>query len=462
MSGGQIVCGINADADPTNDDPACAPINPFGVGNISQAALDYTTGTERSFTTSKLDSLGVELQGDLINLWAGPLTVAVGVEARWEKLSSSRTPETVAGGFSFGVFSSDLNGGFNVKEGFAEVALPLLDIEDILALDFNGAARYSDYSNSGGIWSWKLGGTARLFNDVLLRITRSRDIRSPNVTELFTQQRINIGPAVDNPSLAPANPGPGYDPNPAQVTSFTGGNPDLFPEVSSTLTFGGSVSPSFFPGFKASVDYYDISINGAIVALSRDAVVLSCANGNTDACGRIVRDGNGTITTIFSGFQNIATFETSGLDFEVSNVRPVGNGNLRLRALATYVDKFVFDDGISRVDSAGDVGSSTPNSIPKWRGNFTVGYDNDEFGANVRVRYVDGGKFNSALTTLVNNDIGSRTYVDLGLQFKVMDSFTLSGNVNNVFDVDAPLSPVGVSHYDITGTYYSVSAKVRF
>ena len=462
-AGGQIVCGINADADPTNDDPACAPINPFGVGNVSAEALGYTTGTQQSFSTSKLDSLGVEVQGDLIDLWAGPLTVAVGFESRWEELSGSRTPETLAGGFALPVFVSDLSGDFDVQEGFGEVALPLLDIDDAVTLDFNGAARYSDYSSSGGIWSWKLGGTARIVNDILLRVTRSRDIRSPSINELFSQRSINIGPVVDDPSLRPPNAGPGYNANPAQVTSFTGGNPDLVPETSSTLTFGGSISPSFVPGLSLSVDYYDIEIEGAIVALSRDAVVQSCAGGNQDACDRVIRDSNGTITTIFSGFQNVASFETSGIDFEVSYLRPLWNGNLRLRALANYVEKFVFDDGISRVDTAGDVGSSTPNAIPKWRANASVAYDADEFGTYARVRYVDGGKFNSALDgVLINNDIESRTYVDLGVRFRVADRFTLSGDVTNVFDVDGPLSPVGSNLYDIFGTYYTVSARVEF
>ena len=38
---GQIVCRINADADPSNDDPACSPLNVLGAGAPSQAALDY-------------------------------------------------------------------------------------------------------------------------------------------------------------------------------------------------------------------------------------------------------------------------------------------------------------------------------------------------------------------------------------------------------------------------------------
>src|SRR3546814_9861216 len=94
------------------------------------------------------------------------------------------------------LFSSDLQGSFSVKEWFGEIAAPLIDA-DAIKLDLNGAARYSDYSNSGGIWSWKLGGTARLFDDLLLRVTRSRDIRSPGVGELFSVRSAGAGPLVD-------------------------------------------------------------------------------------------------------------------------------------------------------------------------------------------------------------------------------------------------------------------------
>lgn len=462
LSGGQIVCAINADATATNDDLACSPLNPFGQFNASEESLDYVTGTQRSFSTSKLDSLAAEVQGDLFSLWAGPVTVAVGVEARWEELTGTRTPETVAGGFGIPLFTTDLSGGFNVKEGFAEIAMPLLDIEDKFALDFNGAARYSDYSSSGGIWSWKAGGTARLFNDVLLRVTRSRDIRSASISELFSRRSINVRPLVDQDTDGRLAANPAYNSNPALVTTFTGGNPDLQPEISSTLTFGGSVSPSFLPGFRFSVDYYDISIDGAIATLSGSNLTLACKQGSADACSRITRDGTGTVTQVLANFQNIARFETSGIDFEASYIRPIFDGSLRVRAIASYVDKFIFDTGLNRNDTAGDVGSGTANGVPKWRGTFSAGYDNDEFGTDVRVRYVDGGLYDHLLTNLVNNKTDAEMYVDLGIRFKVNDRFTLSGNVNNLFDNKPPLSPQGNPHYDVIGTYFSVGAKAKF
>ena len=476
-SAGQIVCAVNADAITTNDDPACAPLNILGSNNASAAALDYVRGTQAQRTFRKLISGGFQVQGDLFTLPAGPLSVVVGAEARKEQQSTKRDALTATPGyFGFVLYAADLAGSFDVKEGFGEAALPVINIEDKLKIDLNGAARYSDYSTSGGIWSWKGGGTVRLFDDLLLRATRSRDIRSPGVSDLFATRNTTIGTVSDQDRAGRAAANPAYNPNPSQVFTYSGGNPDLVPEIGKTLTLGGSFSPSFFKGFDVSVDYYKIKIGRAITTLTGANLTLACANGNTAACARVIRDSTGTITTVFANAQNIASFDTSGIDIEASYTLPMSRlssglgGSLRIRGLATYVDKFITNDGTTAVDRAGDVGN-TVAGVPKWRSTLSFTYQDSVVGFDARVRYVDGGKFdhlsdlamvNGVTTGLVNNKIDSRTYLDLGVQFKVQNRFTLFGNVNNVFDVDPPLSTAGPVHYDAIGTYFTVGARANF
>lgn len=466
---GQIVCAINADAITTNDDSACAPLNPFGSGNASAASLAYVRGTQESFTTNKLDSAGVSLQGDLFKLWAGPLTIAVGAEARWESQVASRGAQSRISPTVFGpltVFSSDTQGSFNVKEAFAEVALPLLDLKDIAKIDLNGAARYSDYSTSGGIWSWKGGGTARLFNDLLLRVTKSRDIRSPSIGELYSVQAINIGPLIDQDTAGRTGT-PGYSANPQTVTTYTGGNPLLQPEIAKTFTVGGTYSPSFAHGLNMSVDYYNIRVDGYVASLSGTLLTLSCAQGNAASCASIVRDSTGTVTTVFTNNQNIASLQTRGLDFELSYLLPLNrvssgmDGSLRMRALATHVDKFVFNNGLTSVDTAGDVGDATQRAVPKWRGTFSLNYQGEVFGFDARVRYIEGGLYNHLTTTLTNNHIDSRTYLDLGANFRIDKRYSFYVNVNNVFDRDPPLITTGSPLYDIVGTYFTAGVRVK-
>jgi iron complex outermembrane receptor protein len=252
------------------------------------------------------------------------------------------------------------------------------------------------------------------------------------------------------------------------VTTFTGGNPDLVPEVSYTTAIGATYSPSFLRGFSASVDYYKIKIDGAITALNGSNLTLLCSRGVTSACDSITRDATGTVVQVAATQQNIASFETSGLDMEASYVVNLSNvsaglpGSLRIRALATYVDKLVFDTGVTRVETAGDVGDAVQRATPKWRGTLSATYEDDNVGFDIRARYIDGGNFDRTRTTLINNRIASRTYVDLGARFKIDDRFMLFGNVNNVFDRDPPLITVNSTLYDVVGRYFTVGAKVDF
>lgn len=462
-SAGEIVCAINADADPSNDDPACAPFNPFGQGSPSAESIAYITGVQRSDTVSKLDSVAARVQGDPFSLWAGPVSVALGVEGRWQEQDQEIGTLDAAGAFATTVYPSALDGGFNVKEAFGELLLPLFKADN-LEIDVNGAARYSDYSISGGIWSWKAGATVRLFDGLLLRATHSRDIRAPSIANLFSPNLITIRTVADADSEGRNHPD--YNPNP-RATVFTGGNADLVPEVSKTWTVGGSISPAFLDGFKLSVDYFDIDIGNAITAPGVEDITASCAQGVVEACDRITRDETGTIVTAFATTQNIARFKTRGLDIEAAYSLQMSRisklpGRLNIRLLATYVDLLSFETEFSRRQVAGDVGGAVLDGVPRWRATANVGYDSDHLSTFARIRYVGGGKFDHS-QPIVNNKVSARTYVDVGVQFNVADHFSVFGNVNNLFDVAPPLMTESYSpHYDIIGTYMTAGVRLTF
>ncbi len=72
--------------------------------------------------------------------------------------------------------------GYNVKEFFGEFLVPLLTDAPIAKnLQFNGAVRWTDYSTSGEVTTWKAGLSWQINDDLRLRGTRSRDIRAPNL-----------------------------------------------------------------------------------------------------------------------------------------------------------------------------------------------------------------------------------------------------------------------------------------
>jgi iron complex outermembrane recepter protein len=446
----QPICRV-ALTDPTT---ACRPLNLFGEGNADPAAVAYAFSSAAHVrNTTKLDTAAISLRGDPFSLWAGPVSIAVGAEARWESIGSTGLdPLSAAQAFSTFNFSS-IEGAFNVKEGFGEIAVPLID-KDFSKLEFSAAGRYSHYSNTGNVGSWKLGVTDRIYGDLLLRASRSRDIRSGSLSELFNTR------STTQSNIADPTTQTTY-----QIVTFGGGNPALDPEIGETTTIGGSYSPSFIPGLNLSVDYFDIRIKGAIATLSGQDIVTRCANGNTALCGQIVR-ANGVITTVFATFVNLAEYKTHGIDFEASYLLPLSNlsaslpGSLRFRGLATYVPSLTTDDGVSEIEYAGDVGEAVPFGTPRWRATASLTYEDKALSVDARARYVGGGSWNHLLD-IENNAISARTYIDLGARVRIAN-LTLSANVNNLFDIDPPLTTTGQIHYDQIGRYFSMAAKIRF
>lgn len=450
---GQPICRIAL----TDPNTACRPLNLLGSGNASAAAIAYAFGNAQQRLVNQLDAGGVTLRGNLFSTWAGPVSVAVGFEARREATKTTYIdPISPTRAFSLDN-RFPLNGAFDVKEGFAEAVVPILNAEGVAVIELNGAGRYSDYSTSGGIWSWKFGGTARLFDDLRLRGVYSRDIRSPGISELFAIQSINIPTVID----------PFRNNQSVLVTRYTGGNPNLRPEIAHTLSFGGSYAPHYVPGLNFSVDYYEIDIKDVIGTISAQDAINRCFAGYQPACATIVRDSTGTITTLFGTQVNLAQYRTAGIDFDLAYRVPLSElgssmpGSLRLRALATYVDRLIINDGVNTYDRAGDVGDNASFTTPKWKATWSVGYESPDFLLDMRFRYVGGGTFNH-LQPIVNNAVASRTYVDFNVQYNVGKQFSFYGAVTNAFDRDPPYVTFTSAIYDVIGRYVSAGVKLRF
>jgi iron complex outermembrane recepter protein len=454
---GNIVCRVAL----TDPNTPCRPLDLFGVGNASPAALAYAYATNPKQVnltqTQSLTAAGGSIHGDPFATWAGPVSIASGVDYRKEELELDNIDPLSASGALGGFNNSGTAGAFDVWEGFFEGEVPLLNDEHVAKIDFNGATRYSDYSTSGSIWSWKYGATARLFDDLLLRSVYSRDIRSPNIQELFTAHSQQILTITD-----PLNNNVSYP-----VSNFSGGNTSLSPELSHTLTLGGSYSPHFIPGLSMSLDYYHILIKQAIDTLSSQDIINLCANGNQALCAQITRGSNGLITQINSTYLNLDSYDTHGVDAEIAYAMPLSRlfsnatGTIKLRSLTTYVPTLVINTGVSTVDRAGDVGDFVCFSActPKWRSIETLSYDNTRYGGDVRVRYVGGGNWDS-LQPIVNNAIAARTYVDLGAHVNIGD-LTISANIQNAFDRAPPFVLYASNFYDVWGTYFTLNFRMK-
>jgi iron complex outermembrane recepter protein len=450
---GQPVCRIAL----TNPATDCVPLNPFGIGNASPASLNYALGTASNYSRTKLQVGAASLRGEPFSLWAGPVSVALGGEAWRTSIHTEIDPLSANNRFAILNFTP-LEGAIDVKEGFGEVLVPLArDLPFAQLLEFNAAARVSDYTHTGSIWTWKIGGNWQVIPDVRLRAVRSRDMRAPTLFELFTERAVGLI-TINDPLTGQS----------FQVTNFTGGNVNLRPEISDTFSFGGVLQPSFIPGLSISADYYDINIKDAISTLPAQAIVNRCVAGNQAMCALVVRDANNRIIETHSPFINLNSFHTSGVDFELLYRVPVARlalpGNLQFRIIGNYVEKLRIDDGVGSFDNVGNLGPGVAFGIPRWRATASANYQVGNFGLDLRARHIPGGSYNDNLD-IHPNEISSRTYVDLGVQFRIPsigdDRFTWFANVANLFDRSPPIAP-NPMHYDLVGRHFTAGARVNF
>lgn len=390
-SAGQIVCSINADANLTNDDAACVPINMFGQGAPSQAALNYIIHpSSREQRAEQINVVGY-VSGDsskLFELPGGPLSFSIGGEWRRESSYSAFDAFTRGGGTflnSIAIFNPPK---LNVYEGFGEIRVPILkDRPFFRELTLEAAGRFSNYSvgGTGTVWTYNVGGIWSPVQDIRIRGSYARAIRAPTQSDLFAaqsqtflnglvdpcgQQNINGNPnrvkncaAAGVPTTQTFNGITEPFTNRAQagISGLSGGNPNLEAEKSNSYTIGTVIQPRFAPGFVLSVDYYNIDLSNAINTLASQTIVNECYNSpdgvNNQFCRALTRNPNGTFagqsnvlhagTTVefattgqsfLQGPFNFARQNTSGIDADISYATTFGNDwRFNGRAIVAYL-----------------------------------------------------------------------------------------------------------------------------
>jgi iron complex outermembrane receptor protein len=461
---GRVVCRSTL-TDPTN---GCVPLNIFGIGVADPAAIRYVQGVATQDLRLTQDVAAISVSGDLFNNWAGAVSSAMGAEYRKEEITGTADPISLVNGFFTGNYKPTV-GDYDVKEAFFEVVAPLArDLPALKVLDFNGAVRYTDYSLSGDVTTWKLGLTYTPVDDLRLRAVRSRDIRAPNVGELFQAGQTQRNDVVD--TTRPNRPT-------LSISRVTSGNTALTPEIADTVSFGLVYSPSWLPQFSASIDYYSIDITDAIATLGNQEIVDRCAAGETQACSLIVRDGAGNITQLLAIPINVAEQETNGFDFQASWRQDIGSfGTLTFRALLSHIDTLTLINGPVKTEYAG-LNSAGIYNTPDLRWFGSIDYAINEISLTTSVRGFSSGVYDNAWVSGVNiddNSIPGATYVDLAgsYRFDLTDTGRVEAyfKVENLLDKDPEVvAGAGISAlqtnpalYDVIGRAYRVGFRMSF
>jgi outer membrane receptor protein involved in Fe transport len=492
-------------------DPTCVPFNYFGTPTAEAALYNQVTGVLQGETSEQIAD--VNFTGQLGELgmqtpWANDgIGVNAGWEYRKESLELNPDEEFKSGDMvGFGAPTPPVNGNFHVNEIFGEINIPIVQHNFIDDLSLAAGYRKSWYKLSNGrkydTDTYKVSAEFAPIADIRFRGSYNRASRAPNIQELFNPDFVallgSIDPCADHPLAATefgciaqfqaagtANPVGRQTPgNPsAQYNGFTGGNPNLVPEVATTKTLGVVLQPRFIPRFAFTVDYWNIDLKKAIQGFGPDTIIADCIANSTSAtniapsCALIHRDPGNSIWLTSGGFirdlpNNVGRIKTNGFDFNGSYAHRLGGfGQLSLSFLGTWLRHYKVNNGLAPVyDCAGYYGTvcsggsvASSSAMPKWRHKARATLQMP-FGLGVSVNWRHVGKvalegnsddvaLHNAGADQFNSHVKAQDYFDLALTYSLFDMVNLRAGVNNVFDKSPPIIPTS----DVTGSCPSAS-----
>jgi len=487
----------------------CVPLNPFGTGEIDQAAHDYAFGYLKEQTTVNQTVAAANVSGDLFEgFGAGPVSAAVGGEYRWENIDNRNLSAEPAADYG-SQYGEPFKGKVDVWETYGEISVPVVSGMTMFEnLRLDGAIRYSHYKNTGqgpivtdvgkhGLTTWKVSGVWDVTSWVRIRGSQSRDSRAGNFRELYYGQIIASGGTF-------GYCGEAFFTDPCTI--FLQGNPQVKPEKSDTSTLGVVFSPSgALDGLQFAADYFRINLKNGIApagaqlqTLIADCRELGQAECSTDL-GSIVFDADSmggdpstwTVQEAHEGSYNASSYKVKGIDFSLSYNHTFDGGDMiSARALATktFHQKVVTALGAAERDIVGQTGTgdffrsflADFQSAPDWTGNISVTYTHGGFSGTVQGRYTSKGTYdylgaepgdanydNPDYTTYETNKVPFYQVYNLNLSYTFEDliragsTLQVYANVNNVFDKDP--NPLGsATYFDRLGRMFRFGIRSTF
>jgi iron complex outermembrane recepter protein len=469
----------------------CVPMDVLhGVGTLDATAKNYVAFDGQDWGHDQQDIWSANISGDLIRLLGDrPVGLALGVDYRRESASYLPNPVT-AGLDSSGNNGLPTQGGYNVKEAYGELVVPLLSrmpgVED---LELQGAVRFNNFSTFGNETTYKLGARWSPIRDLVVRGTYGTAYRAPTVAELYGGAS-DTYPAVRDPCNNPANatirarcvgagvPNNGNSGDPStQFLAKNVANATLGPETAKILTAGIVIQPQMIRALSLTLDYYNISVEKTITTRGSAFILAQCftaPTSNPAMCNLILRDSAGAIILINDERANVGAYHTTGFDFALRYDLPVENyGRFNFIVDGTLLRSFRFTDELGVVTNGYDDyalivdPSGSHNALPKLKLNTGVFWSFGGFGAGVSARYV--GSYNECVdvdgsSSPCNLDSsGGQRRVSSYLPFDVFLSYTLRNwtagttqlviGANNVANTSPPFIATAFAANSDPGTY---------
>ena len=532
----------------------------FNGGSPSQDCVDAISAKLQSRTLVEQNVVEANVTGGLFDLPAGQVKASLGASYREDTLQYN--PDVLQSTSSFldqvvGVYpTAYMDAQTSAKDGFGELLIPLLaGAPFVKSLNLELGARYSAYTATDhltgqhikpdGGWTYKILGDYEINDWLRIRGGYNLAVRAPNVGELFLGKQevyaagaaTNYGDPCSTNASAPfgANPatnsggaagaanalaickalmspvGSAYYYSQIQAPGapspfgfvYQEGNPNLASEKAKTWTLGAVVKSPFqspwLSRLTASVDWYKITIDGAIEFQSVDNIKQACLTqpaataATSPECALLLRNpGTGAEDATTIVFDNLSTIRTSGVDVAVnwqSDFADIGLGGvpgaLNVSFLANWLDYY---DTISAPGQpvrkwAGTLGPNLNGTNPgafKYKTNLTTTYLVGPASVSLNWRHLP--KVHSQTYGLAGDntlDTASHDEFSLYGTWEVSRNYILRAGVDNLFDASPeitgantgipgfslPTTGRGTTNeglYDALGRRFSIGLKAKF
>lgn len=487
-------------------DPACPGVwNPFAIDTLTPEMESFALVNPNTIENSTLTVWQVNVQGDFggWELPGGLVEWGAGFEHRTEEATSFPDAAALLDQILF-VVGELTTGAYKVDEFYAELRLPVVDSVNIdlsvRSSDYDFVSKTSTVGKVGFDWA--------PVDSIRFRGTFAEGFRAPNISEIAqpeTKTAAGYNDPCENFTAATVSsivfdncvseglPSDGsFTLSSQQATGLVGGNPDLEPEESESFTVGIVFTPEFVEGLTVTLDWYDVSIDRAIGSSGTDNIVTGCynsANFSSPFCAFIegaarvdetphitspFRNALGNIAGTILTNQNLSTFETSGLDFDVQYGFDLNAGSIDLQVWGTYLDSFNFqsDPGSPTLEMAGKFGtdpyqSDVPAAFHEWKINYKIGFTRDTWGVSWITRFLSETDDLNADAANFDNIADSIYYHDIQGYF-IFNDMTFTAGIRNLTDEDPPymtnnhdMNTLPFS-YDTAGSYYYFRAGIEF
>ncbi|NRA85433.1 MAG: TonB-dependent receptor, partial [Gammaproteobacteria bacterium] len=399
-----------------------------------QSVIDAITVNTTRNGKSSTKSFDAKISGELFDVAAGTVAMAIGAEYREEKMEDL-PDQMFLNGDIFGTEATASSGERDQTSLFIEFGVPITD-----DLEMQLALRYEDYSDFGTNVSPKIAFRWAASEDVTLRASWGEAFRAPSLVQL------GLGEAQQSPNLVDTLrcplTGADEDCDPIERTVIYTGNENLKAEESESFNIG--VIWSVTDQLSIGVDYWNYDQEN-LVTLDPKLILNNPLTNNDPAF--VKREPSSTaipgrIVEIYDTYRNLGGQKTDGLDVDINyTLADTNAGDFKVGLSLTWINNF---EEIDAEGTARDLNGQYQH--PEYRWTTSVDWNKNDFAAAARINYI--GEYADDADAGATGMVDSMVTLDTNVSYFGLKNTRLTFGVNNLLNEEPPFGTTTFMGYD--------------